>query len=87
MLVTSYAPPGSQFIPELSTGWDPTWTAYLGSDGENAAMVQRIVLAPQQSVTATFAMRVPDGNLDRRLEPYVTPMARPVPVEQAEFTC
>ena len=87
MIVTAYATPGSQFIPELTTGWDPTYTPYIGSHGDNAAMVERVILDPLQSVTATFAMTVPDDNLDRRLDLYVTPMARPVPVTQGEFTC
>lgn len=87
MLVTAYAPPGSLLSVDQSTGWDPTFAPYLGQDGDNAALVERVTLAPQQSMTGTFVMTVPDGKLDRKLEVYVTPLARPVPVTEGEFTC
>lgn len=87
MLVTAYAPPGAVFIPELSTGWDPTASPFFGTDGQNAALVERVILAPQETITGTFVMTAPDAKSDRKLSVYITPMARPVPVTTVDFTC
>jgi hypothetical protein len=86
ILVTVYAPPGTQFI--TAQGWDPTFAPAIGPDGEYSVMVERLVLNPGQVVDANFIMVAPDDSLDRKLEAYVTPMARPIPVtDDAEFTC
>ena len=86
-LISLYAPPGAQFVRELATGWDPTFVTINGVDGDNAAMTQRVILAPQESVTGTFVLTAPDGNLDRRLQTYVTPLARATKVGTLDFTC
>ena len=85
ILVTLYAPPGSTFVE--ATGWDPTFTPVQATEGEYPAMVQRLDLAPGQSVTTTFVMSSPDVDLDRELEAYVTPLARPIPVTGFEYAC
>jgi hypothetical protein len=86
ILVSLYGPPGSQFI--TGQGWDPTFIPAVGPDGEYPVMMQRLVLNPSQTVNANFILVAPDDSLDRKLEAYVTPMARPIPVtDDAEFTC
>lgn len=85
ILVTLYAPPGSSFVE--ATGWDPTFTPVQATEGEYPAMVQRLDLAPGQSTTTTFVMSAPDVDLDRELEAYVTPLARPIPVTGFEYSC
>lgn len=86
ILVTVYAPPGTQFI--TAQGWDPTFAPAIGPDGDYSAMVERLVLNPGQVVDANFIMVAPDDRLDRKLDAYVTPLARPIPVtDDAEFTC
>jgi hypothetical protein len=87
MFVTAYAPPGAVFIPELATGWDPTAAPFFGVDGQNAALVERVILAPQETMTGTYVMTAPDARTDRALSVYVTPMARPIPVTTVDFTC
>ncbi|MDZ4045601.1 MAG: DUF4012 domain-containing protein, partial [Rhodoglobus sp.] len=86
ILVTVYAPPGTQFI--AAQGWDPTFAPAIGPDGSYSVMVERLVLNPGQTVDANFIMVAPDDSLDRKLDAYVTPLARPIPVtDDAEFIC
>ncbi len=87
VLVTLYAPPGSSFVRELAVGWDPTFVTINGSDGDYPAMTQRVILNPGETLTGTFVVTPPDDNLDRKLDAYVTPMARPIPVSEFDFTC
>lgn len=85
ILTTLYAPPGSTFVG--ASGWDDTFTPVTATDGQYPAMVQRLVLTPGQTVTATFVLSSPDVRLDRALEAYVTPLARPVPVTTFDYAC
>lgn len=86
ILVTLYAPPGSQYI--TAQGWDPTFVPAIGPDGEFPVMVQRLVLNPGETINTNFILVAPDDSLDRELKAYVTPMARPIPVtDDAEFVC
>ena len=87
VLVTIYAPPGSSIVRELAVGWDPTYMTLNGADGEYPVMTQRVILNPEESVTGTFIIATDDADLDKKLGAYVTPLARPIPVSEFDFTC
>ncbi len=87
VLVTLYAPPGSSIVRELAVGWDPTFVTLNGTDGEYPVMTQRVILNPQDELVGTFIIATDDADLDKKLGAYVTPMARPIPVSEFDFTC
>ncbi|MDO7881030.1 DUF4012 domain-containing protein [Antiquaquibacter soli] len=86
VLVTLYAPLGSTYV--RSEGWDPDFTPIVRQEGNYLAIEERLVLDPSQTKPVNFILKGPDDNADRELTAYVTPLARPIPVEETpEFTC
>lgn len=86
VLVTLYAPLGSTYV--RSEGWDPDFTPIVRQEGDYLAIEERLVLDPSQTKPVNFILTAPDDNADRELTAYVTPLARPIPVEETpEFTC
>ncbi|MEP6477991.1 MAG: DUF4012 domain-containing protein [Rhodoglobus sp.] len=84
ILVTLYAPPGST---ELSADGNASeYDPIRGTDGDYPAIQVRLVLAPGETKTITFAARAAD-DLKRDLDAYVTPLATPTPIGPLTFTC
>lgn len=85
--VTLYAPPGSEIVREAAAGWDPTFVTLNGTDGEYPVMTQRVILDPQQTVVGTYIIRTDAPMSPTELSAYVTPLARPIPVTEFDYSC